>query len=401
MALYVKFRRMLDKIQKIIAPTVLDKKQKLIVAVTLCIMIIGLCLILSKKEKPAKDIPFISVVTPKRQTLPLTLSIPSTFQATADVSIRNRVDGLIKKVYFKEGQPVKTGDLLIEIDDELLQTQLRQAEATKVKNAAALSQSEKELKRNTELAKRDMASKSSFDKAEATAKGLRASVASDQALIDSLKIQIGYARIKSPLNGIAGFLKVDVGNFVRQSENAPLVSIKQIDPITVLFEVPERFVPALLQSKMESINVSLTDIEDKPIKANAKVVAFNSGVDTKSRTLWVKVEVENKNLMLRPGMSVVGKIQFGEHKNAITLPIEALQMGQDGAFVFTYDEKNKTVKKMPVVVKDTLDAVVVIESGISDADVIVTEGQIRLTNGTKAVIQNEKTAIKTSEKVAA
>ena len=355
----------------------------------------------SRKKKPEKDIPFISIVKPKRQTLPLTLSIPSTFQATADVSIRNRVDGLIKKVYFKEGQSVKEGALLIEIDDELLQTQLRQAEATMSKDKAALSQAEKELARNTELAKRDMASKSAFDKVEATTKGLRASVASDQALIDSLKIQIGYARIKSPLNGIAGFLKTDVGNFVRQSENAPLVSIKQINPITVLFEVPERFVPALLQSKMESINLSLTDISDKPINSRAKVVAFNSGVDTKSGTLWVKVEVENKDLTLRPGMSVVGKIQFGEHKNAITLPIEALQMGQDGAFVFTYDEKNKTVKKVPVVVKDTLDAVVIIESGISDTDAIVTEGQIRLTNGTKAVIQNEKTAIKTSEKVAA
>jgi RND family efflux transporter MFP subunit len=392
---------MLNKIQKIIASTFLDKKRKIAAAITLCITTASILLITCKKEKPAKDMPFISITTPKRQTLPLTLSIPSTFTATADVSVRNRVDGAIKKIHFKEGQPIKEGDLIIEIDDELLQTQLRQAEATMSKDKAALSQAEKELARNTELARRDMASKSAFDKVEATTKGLRASVASDQALIDSLKIQISYARIKSPLNGIAGFLKTDVGNFVRQSENAPLVSIKQINPITVLFEVPERFVPALLKSKMESIKVSLTDIADKPIKANAKVVAFNSGVDTKSGTLWVKVEVENKDLTLRPGMSVVGKIQFGEHKNAITLPIEALQMGQDGAFVFTYDEKNKTVKKVPVVVKDTLDAVVIIESGISDTDAIVTEGQIRLTNGTKAVIQNEKETIKTSEKIAA
>jgi multidrug efflux system membrane fusion protein len=392
---------MLDKIQKIIASIILDKKQRIIGVVTLCIMIMAVCLIISKKEKPAKDIPFINVVTPKRQTLPLTLSIPSTFTATADVSVRNRVDGAIKQVHFKEGQPVKEGALLIEIDDELLQTQLRQAEATMAKDAAALSQSEKELARNTELAKRDMASKSAFDKVEATTKGLRASVASDQALIDSLKIQIGYARIKSPLNGVAGFLKVDVGNFVRQSENVPLVSIKQIDPITVLFEIPERFVPALLKSKMESINVSLTDISDKPIQAKAKVVAFNSGVDTKSGTLWVKVEVENKDLTQRPGMSVVGKIQFGKHKNAITLPVEALQMGQDGAFVFTYDKENKIVTKKPVVVKDTLDAVVIIESGISDSDVIVTEGQIRLTNGAKAMVQNEKETSKISQKVSA
>lgn len=235
-----------------------------------------------------------------------------------------------------------------------------------------------------------MASKSAFDKAEATTKGLRASVASDQALIDSLKIQIGYTRIKSPLNGIAGFLKVDVGNFVRQSENVPLVSIKQIDPLTILLEVPERFVPALLNTKMESINITLTDIADKPIKAKAKVVALNSGVDAKSGTLWVKVEVENKDLMLRPGMSVVSKIQFGEHKNAITIPVEALQMGQDGAFVFTYDKKDKVAKKKPVVVKDTLDSIVVIESGISDTDTIITEGQIRLTEGAKAIVQSEK-----------
>ena len=391
---------MLDKIQKIIASTFLHKKKKIFAAAALCIITASIILITCKKEKPAKDIPFISVTTPKRQTLPLTLSIPSTFTATADVSVRNRVDGAIKKIHFKEGQPVKEGDLLIEIDDELLQTQLRQAEATKIKDAAALSQSEKELRRNTELAKRDMASKSAFDKVEATTKGLRASVASDQALIDSLKIQISYARIKSPLNGIAGFLKTDVGNFVRQSENAPLVSIKQINPITVLFEVPERFVPALLKSKMESINVSLTDISDKPIKTKAKVIAFNSGVDTKSGTLWVKVEVENKDLTLRPGMSVVGKIQFGEHKNAITLPIDGLQMGQDGPFVFTYNKKDKTVKKVPVVVKDTHDTAVIIESGISDTDIVVTEGQIRLMHDSKAIIQDEEKTNKTAEKIA-
>ncbi|MDP4725422.1 MAG: efflux RND transporter periplasmic adaptor subunit [Alphaproteobacteria bacterium] len=391
---------MFDKTKKIIKEIIIDKKQIIIGGIMLCIVTIVVSLVASKKKKHERDIPFINVTTPKRQTLPLTLSVPSTFQATADVSIRNRVDGAIKKVYFKEGQHIKEGDLLIEIDDELLQTQLRQAEATKAKDAASLSQSEKELMRNTQLAKRDMASKSAFDKVEATTKGLRASVAFDQALIDSLKIQIGHARIKSPINGTAGFLKVAVGNFVRQSENVPLVSIKKINPITVLFEIPERFVPALLKSKMESINVSLTDIEDKPIKANTKVVAFNSGVDTKSGTLWVKVEVENKDLTQRPGMSVVGKIQFGEHKNAITIPVESLQIGQDGAFVFTYDKKNKIVQKKPVVVKDTLDAVVVIESGISDTDIVVTEGQIRLTNGAKAVIQNENEAIKASEKVA-
>lgn len=389
---------MLKKIQKDANILLRSKRNRITIIATLSILILGISLTACNKKKPEKDIPFINVTMPKRQTLPLTLSIPSTFIATADVSVRNRVDGLIKKVYFKEGQLVNEGDILIEIDDELLQTQLRQAEATMAKDAAALSQSEKDLKRHAELAKRDMASKSAFDKIEATTKGLRASVASDQALIDSLKIQIGYTRIKSPLKGLAGFLKIDVGNFVRQSENAPLVSVKKIDPLTILFEVPERFVPPLLESKMESINISLTDIADKPIQSNAKVVAFNSGVDTKSGTLWVKVEVENKNLTLRPGMSVAGKIQFGEHKNVITIPVEALQMGQDGAFVFTYDKHKMVVTKKPVIVKETLDTTVIIDSGISDTDVVVTEGQIRLTNGAKALIHNEKKAADIAEK---
>lgn len=389
---------MLEKLKKNINIILINKKSRMIAATILCTLILAISLTTCKKKKPERDIPFINVTMPKRQTLPLTLSIPSTFIATADVSVRNRVDGLIKKVYFKEGELVNEGDLLIEIDDEILQTQLRQAEATMAKNSAALSQSEKDLKRHTELAKRDMASKSAFDKIEATTKGLRASVASDQALIDSLKIQIGYTRIKSPLKGLAGFLKIDAGNFVRQNENAPLVSVKKIDPLTILFEVPERFIPPLLESKMESIKIYLTDIADKPIPSNTKVVAFNSGVDTKSGTLWVKAEVENKNLTLRPGMSVVGKIQFGEHKNALTIPIEALQMGQDGAFVFTYDKDKKIVTKRPVVVKETLDTAVIIDSGITDTDVIVTEGQIRLISGGKALIHNKEKATNIAEK---
>ncbi|MDP3371881.1 MAG: efflux RND transporter periplasmic adaptor subunit [Candidatus Paracaedibacteraceae bacterium] len=368
----------------------LNKKTKIYGIFIFFLLAIGGYLKTKEKKKQIENAPLISVEKPKRQTLPRILNVPSTFEETEHISVRARVDGFIKKVYFKEGDPVKEGDPLIDIDDDLLQTQLRQAEAALQKNMAQLAQSENEFKRQSNLAKKDMASKSTFETAEATVKGLKASVLSDQAYVDSLKIQISYTHIKSPINALSGFLKVNIGNFVRQSENTPLLSLKQIDPITILFEVPERFAVELLRLPMKSIKISLTDILNSPIREKVNVVSFDNSVDKKSGTMRIKASVTNQEFKLRPGMSVVGNIQFGELKDVLTIPVDALQIGQNGSFIFIFDEKTNVVKKKPVVSKNIIGSVAIIDSGISDTDLVVTEGQIRLSDGAKAKIQNKR-----------
>ena len=366
--------------------------KKIIIGV-LILLFIFLFVILKQKPKH-DDIPMIRVITATRQTLPINMVIPSTLTAYADVPIRSRVDGYIKRIHFKGGQLVKEGDLLIELDDELLQTQLRQANAALAKNMALLEQAEKGLVRNTELTKRDMASKATFDQAEATAKGLRASIQADQALIDSLNIQIGYTRIKSPLTGLVDFLKIDVGTFVRQGESSSIVSVRQVDPITVLFDVPERYAAILLKAKMESIKVELFDLLNNPIKGIAKITAFNSIVEGKSGTLTIKAEVDNKELTLRPGMSVTGRIEFGQHQNQIAIPVKTVQMGQKGSFVFVYDPNTQRVKIKIIKVLDTINEMVVVESGLSDGEQVVVDGKIRLLDGGKAKISDDSTSVK-------
>ncbi len=366
--------------------------KKIIIGV-LILLFIFLFVILKQKPKH-DDIPMIRVITATRQTLPINMVIPSTLTAYADVPIRSRVDGYIKRIHFKGGQLVKEGDLLIELDDELLQTQLRQANAALAKNMALLEQAEKGLVRNTELTKRDMASKATFDQAEATAKGLRASIQADQALIDSLNIQIGYTRIKSPLTGLVDFLKIDVGTFVRQGESSSIVSVRQVDPITVLFDVPERYAAILLKAKMESIKVELFDLLNNPIKGIAKITAFNSIVEGKSGTLTIKAEVDNKELTLRPGMSVTGRIEFGQHQNQIAIPVKTVQMGQKGSFVFVYDPNTQRVKIKIIKVLDTINEMVVVESGLSDGEQVVVDGKIRLVDGGKAKISDDSTSVK-------
>ncbi len=359
------------------------------------VIILFIFLFVILKQKPKHDdIPMIRVITAARQTLPINMLIPSTLTAYADVPIRSRVDGYIKRIHFKGGQLVKEGDLLIELDDELLQTQLRQANAALAKNTALLEQAEKGLVRNTELTKRDMASKATFDQSEATAKGLRASIQADQALIDSLNIQIGYTRIKSPLTGLVDFLKIDAGTFVRQGESSPIVSVRQVDPITVLFDVPERYAAVLLKAKMESIKVELFDLLNNPIKGIAKITAFNSIVEEKSGTLTIKAEVDNKELTLRPGMSVTGRIEFGQHQNQIAIPVKAVQMGQKGSFVFVYDPMTQRVKIKVIKVLDTINEMVVVESGLVDGEQVVVEGKIRLVDGGKAKISDDSASVK-------
>ncbi len=362
-------------------------KKSIIITFFIVISILLFCFLKSKPKND--DVPLIRVMTVTRQTLPINILIPSVLTAYADVPIRARVDGYIKRIHFNDGQLVKEGALLIELDDELLQTQLRQANAALAKNTALLEQAEKGLVRNTELTKRDMASKATFDQAEASAKSLRASIQADQALIDSLNIQIGYTQIKSPLTGLVDFLKLYVGTFVRQGESTPIVSVRQVDPITILFDVPERYAAVLLQAKMDSIKVELFDLLNSPIKGIAKITAFNSIVEEKSGTFTIKAEVDNKELALRPGMSVTGKIEFGQHKNQIVVPVDAVQMGQNGSFVFVYDPSTKRVKVKVIKVLDTINEMVVVESGLLDGEQVVIEGKISLSDGKKAKVSDD------------
>jgi|LakMenE01Jun11ns_1017448.scaffolds.fasta_scaffold9856220_2 multidrug efflux system membrane fusion protein len=350
-------------------------------AVAVCFLI---WFFVSSSSSVAVNVPTVTIAYVKRQTIPQIIKVPSILKAHAEVLIRNRVDGQIKKIHFNEGQVVEEGALLFSIDDDLLQNQLKQIEASAEKNTALLAQSEKEMKRYQILVKKSIVTQSAVDKLEATLKSNKANLDADKAQIDSLKLQIGYAQIKSPMNGIAGFVKAEPGAFVRQSEDMPLVSIVQIDPIDVIFDIPEKYLSQVLNNSMDNIRITLTDINQKSVSNACKPSAIDQGVNAKSGVFSLKVSVENKNLHLRPGMSVNGSLELDSYKDVLVVPNDAVLIGQEGSYVYTFDQKTKKVKKKNIKIKDTLEKTIVIESGLQESDIVVTEGQIRIKDGITA-----------------
>lgn len=324
------------------------------------------------------NIPVVTISSVKQETIPQIIKVPSVLKAHAEVLIRSRVDGQIKKIHFVEGQVVEENALLFSLDDDLLQAQLRQAEASAEKNSAFLSQSEKEMERYRILVKKNIVTQSAVDQLEATTKSNRANLNADKAQIDSLKLEIGYTQIKCPVKGIAGFVKAEPGTFVRQAEDLSLVSIVQIDPIDVIFEIPEKYLSQVLSNGLERVKISLTDINGKSIDNICNPIAIDQGVNAKSGVFSLKVSIENKGLRLRPGMSVNGTLELDSYKDVIVVPSNAVLTGQNGNYVYIFDKKVRKVKKQNVKVKDTLDKIVILESGLEEGQFVVTEGQILL-----------------------
>ncbi len=331
----------------------------------------------SKNDTMIK-LPEVVVQKATTKTLPMTIKIPSSLIANAEVLIRTRIDGQIKSVHFQEGQYVQENDLLFKIDDELLNTQLEQAKANVEKDQAQLAQSEKTLARNQALLAKKVVTKAAIDQYETEVKKAKASLDFNKALIESLELQIWYAKIHSPINGIAGFIKVEPGSFVRQAENTNLVSIVKIDPIEAVFEIPEKHLAKVLEKGIESLNIKIFDVNNKEIPNKNYPTAIDQGINAKSGVFALKVSIHNENMHLRPGMSVTGYIQLDTFKDATVIPVNALLSTQEGNYIFIYDEKSQKVKKQLVTVQETLGNDAIITKGLMPDQMVVTNGQINI-----------------------
>ncbi len=329
------------------------------------------------------DLPVVTIRQVQRQTLPQNLKVAASFTPHREVLVRSRIDAQLKKIHFQEGQVVEAGALLFSLDDDLLQAQLKQAEAGFQKNTALVVQSEKELKRHQTLLKKGVATQSAVDLLYATMLGHKASVSADTAQVELLKLQVGYAQINSPLKGIAGFAQVKPGNIVRLAEDLTLVSVMELDPIDVIFEIPEKYLPQVLANGIATLKVNLVDVNQKPLKNSCKPVAMDQGVNPKSGVFSLKVTVENPQLQLRPGMSVSG------NTDVLVVPSSAVLMGQNGSYVYVVDSKAdgkadtkiQKVRRQMVKVRDSFDQTAIIETGLTEGESIVTAGQIRLKEG--------------------
>jgi len=326
----------------------------------------------------------VVVATAQKGDLPVFFDGLGTVTAFNTVTVRSRVDGQIVKINFTEGQTVKQGDSLIEIDPRPYQVQLEQAEGQLAKDQAQLKDVQVDYERYKLLQKEGVIPQQQLDSQQALVGQSDGAIKADQAQIDSAKLQIFYSHITSPITGRVGLRLVDIGNMVHATDTNGLLVITQLQPIAVLFSLPQDQLPAVM-GKMRSgvtLNVEAFDRDDINKIATGKLLTIDNQIDTTTGTYKLKSVFDNAKDELFPNQFVNVHLLVDTKKNVVIVPSTAVLRGAQGAYVFTVGADN-TVKVKNVVVAQSTGTVSGISKGLDAGDSVVTDGQDKLQDGIK------------------
>src|SRR5690242_4772442 len=309
-------------------------------------------------------------------------------QAFNTVSVKSRVDGQITNVAFHEGQYVRAGEVLLQIDPRPFQAQLAQASAAKAKDQANLENAQRDLARTAALLQTQLAAtRQQYDTQKTLVDQLTAAVQADQAQIDAVKLNVEYATVRSPIEGITGLRLVDVGNLVAASGGTPLVVVTQIKPIYVTFTVPERDLVLVRQTMAKHpVTVLAFDSEDSRQLSEGRLTLVNNAVDQASGTVTLKSVFDNKDAALWPGEFINAHLVIDTVKNGVTVPAATVQMGPTGPFVYLIKPDN-TVEARPVAVTQVESGTALIGKGLAVGDKVVASGQAGLSPGVQVAVQ--------------
>lgn len=337
------------------------------------------------QKGPPPAPPAIPVVagTAETQNVPIYVRGLGTVQAFQMVTVRSRVDGNITKVLFTEGQEVKAGDPLFQIDPRPFQAALEQAQATKTKDEAQLKGAQLDLERYQKLLPTGFQTRQQYDQQIATVGQLQGAIAADQAQIDSAQLNLQYSDIRSPIDGRTGARLVDLGNFVQAGQATALVSITQIKPIYVSFTVPqENLVEIRTNQARAPLDVEAYASDDKTLLSRGKLTLIDNQVDTTTGTIHLKATFENADERLWPGEFVSMRLILSTRQDAIVVPAQTVMHGPQGGYIYVI-KPDETVVRRPVQVADTQDNLAVVEKGLERGERVVVDGQYRLTDGAK------------------
>jgi membrane fusion protein, multidrug efflux system len=322
--------------------------------------------------------------------MPVLIEAVGTVEAEHSVQVRAQLSGVLQSVHFKEGDKVKQGQLLFQIDPRTYQAQYNQALAQLARDKAQLENAKAQQDRLAPLLKREFITRQEYDVAVTSAKSLEATVAADQAVAEQSRIQLGYARITAPISGRTGTLSVKSGNLVQAAgAGAPLVTINTMDPILVGFSIPERQLEEIRRYQSDA-NMRIEILSDRagPPVAQGKLVFVDNTVTPQTGTVLLKTRVSNANEVIWPGQFVNVRVVLTVEPEAVVVPEAAVQPGQDGSFVYLIDENSK-VKVQPVKIARQLGGDVVIASGVKAGDRVITEIPQALTPGATVNIGGE------------
>jgi multidrug efflux system membrane fusion protein len=317
------------------------------------------------------------------ENVPVFVTGLGTVQSYMNVAVKSRVDGAITEVHFTEGQDVKTGDLLFQIDPRPYEAALAQAKANKQKDEAQLTAAKLVLDRYAKLLASATQTQEAYDNQKATVGQLQGALAADQALIDNAQLNLEYAQIRSPLDGRTGARLVDPGNYVQASQGATLVTIAQIKPIYVSFTVPQEFLEQIRQNDAnQQLDVVAYASDDKTLLSSGKLTLIDNTIDVSTGTIHLKATFANTDERLWPGEFVSARLVLSTRENAVTVPAQTVQQGPNGAYVYIINP-DETVTRRNVMVASTQDGRAVIAQGLEAGQHVVVDGQYRLTEGAK------------------
>jgi multidrug efflux system membrane fusion protein len=329
----------------------------------------------------------VAVTSALKQNVPYYLSGLGSVTAFNTVTVKSRVDGELQKVNFKEGQFVHEGDLLAEIDPRPFQVALEQMEGQLFRDQAQLNNARVDFKRYDQLAKEGVIASQQVDTQNATVGQLEGAVRADQAQIDNEKLQLVYCKITAPITGRVGLRLVDQGNMIRATDANGLVVITQVQPIAVLFTLPEDNLPEVIQHmKKEELGVEAYSRDDQSKLATGKLLTVDNQIDPTTGTVRFKAAFDNRDLSLWPNQFVNTRLMLAVRKDAIVVPLAAIQRGTQGSYVYTV--KAGKANMQPVKVDLTQGNVALIASGVAVGDQVVVDGQERLQSGTPVEVHD-------------
>ncbi len=355
----------------------------------------------SNRNMIGKDTPPVRTTVATVQTVPHFLNALGAVVPSSDVVVQSRVEGQLTAIHFSEGQRVKEGDLLAEIDSRPFVMALNEAMGRLAADEAQLANAKRDLGRYGQLSKGDYVARQQYDSQTALVRQYEGVVKADKAQVENARLQLEYSRITAPASGHVGLRNVDVGNQVRVSDSNGLVRITEIEPCDVLFTLPEAqvhtLVKAMKQSQTEALPVQAWDREQKHILARGSLQSLDNRIDLETGTVRLKARFENRDHALFANQFVNIRLRVQLLPEVVTIPAAAVQLGVDGAYVYVLKpegDKSGTVQRRTIEPGVTTATLTVVDKGLTGGEVVVVDGLDRLRDGIKVAVAARMESIK-------
>ncbi|MDW8847186.1 MdtA/MuxA family multidrug efflux RND transporter periplasmic adaptor subunit [Erwinia sp. MMLR14_017] len=322
-----------------------------------------------------------------RQSVPQYLSGLGTVTAANTVTLRSRVDGDLIALHFTEGQEVKAGQLLAEIDPRPYQVALTQAQGQLAKDRATLANARRDLARFEKLAKTNLVSQQEMDTQRSLVDETLGTLKADEGSVASAQLNLTYSRVTAPISGRVGLKQVDVGNYITSGDTTGIVVITQTHPVDLVFSLPENTISTILsaQKSGQPIPVEAWDRSNKTLLTSGTLLSMDNQIDVTTGTVKLKARFANDDDMLFPNQFVNARLKVNTLQDAIVIPAAALQMGNEGNFVWVVNAENKVSKKLITTgLQDSQK--IVVTAGLNAGERVVTDGIDRLTEGAKVEV---------------